>query len=70
MTTERFNAFLAQIVLEEFADFAVAFADEGDDIDAGGTGARHGAEQGAFADAAAAEDADALAFAAGGAGRR
>ena len=34
-------------------------------LTSGGTGARHGAEQRALADAAAAEDADALAFAAG-----
>jgi hypothetical protein len=63
-TTERLRP-LSQFVFQEGADFAVALADHGDHRDVGRIVAGHGAEQGAFADAAAAEDADALAFAAG-----
>src|ERR1019366_2356424 len=60
-----FAALGPELVFDECADFAVAFADHGDDRDVGRVVARHGAEQGALADAAAAENADALAFAAG-----
>ena len=65
-----FAAFGAEFVFEEAADFAIAFADHGDHGDVGRVVARHGAEQGALADAAAAEDADALALCRRAAGRR
>ena len=65
MTTDRFEALGAEIVLEEAADFAAALADQRDDRDVGRRAARHHAEQRALADAAAAEEADALAAAAG-----
>ena len=58
-------ALLAELVVDEGLDLAVAFADEGDDGDVGRVAAAHGAEQRALADARAAEDADALADAAG-----
>ena len=56
---------LVQIFFEEFAHFAAAFADEGDDVDVGLGLAGDHAQQGGFADAAAGEDAEALAAAAG-----
>ena len=59
------QAFGAQLVLQKFAHFAVALADQGDHVDIGGAMPRHRAEQRALADAAAAENADALALAAG-----
>ena len=58
-------ALRAKLIFEKAADLAIAFADHGDHGDVGRIVARHGAEQRALADAAAAEDADALAFAAG-----
>ena len=59
------QAFGAQFVFDEIADLAVALADQRDHADVGGIVARHRAEQSALADAAAAEDSDALPFAAG-----
>ena len=59
------QAFGAEIVLEEAAHLAAALADQRDHGDVGGGAARHHAEQRALADAAAAEQADALAAAAG-----
>ena len=64
-TTDLRHALRAQIVLEKRAHFAVALADQRDHADVGRVVAAHGAEQRALADAAAAEDADALALAAG-----
>ena len=58
-------AFGTQLVFEKGAHFAIALADQRDHRDIGGIVARHGAEQSALADAAAAEDPHALAFAAG-----
>ena len=54
-----------EVVLEERAHFAAAFADQREHDDVGLGAARHHAEQRALADAAAAEQADALAAAAG-----
>ena len=51
-------------MFEKRADFAVAFADERDHRDVGRIVPRHGAQQRALADAAAAEDSHALALAA------
>ncbi len=59
-----FAALGAELVFEEAADLAIAFADHGDHGDVGRIVARHGAEQRALADAAAAENADALALSA------
>ena len=58
-------AFGTQLVIEKGANLAIALADQRDHRDVGGIVARHGAQQRAFADAAAAEDSHALAFAAG-----
>src|SRR5215472_9706039 len=52
-------------MLQEGAHLPVALANHGNHAYVGEVVARHGAEQRAFAHAAAAEDADALAFAAG-----
>src|SRR6185369_2691365 len=60
-----FATFGAELVFQEAADLPVAFADHGDNRDVGRVVARHGAEKGALTNAAAAENADALAFAAG-----
>lgn len=59
---------VVEVFFEEFADFASAFADEGDDVDVGFGAAGDHAEEGGFADAAAGKDAEALAAAAGGEG--
>ena len=53
-----------ELIFEEAADFPIAFADHRNHRDVGRVVARHGAEQRALSDAAAAEDADALTFAA------
>lgn len=58
-------AFGSKFVFEKAFYFAVAFANEGDDGDVGPVVFAHGAEKRAFADTGTAEDADALAFAAG-----
>jgi hypothetical protein len=57
-----------EVFFEELAHFAAAFADEGDDVDIGLGLAGDHAEEGGLADAAAGEDAEALAAAAGGEG--
>ena len=57
-------ALSAQVVFEKRAHLAVALADQRDHADVRRIVARHGAEQRALADAAAAENPDALAFAA------
>ncbi len=64
-TTGASQALGAEVVLEEAAHLAAALADQRDHDDVGRGAARHHAEQRALADAAAAEDADALAAAAG-----
>ncbi len=57
-------AFFAERV-EKFSDFAAAFADQAEDGEVGAGVAGHHADERAFADAAAAKDADALAASAG-----
>lgn len=52
-------------MLDKIADLPVALADQGDHADIGGTVARHAAQQRALTYAAAPEDPDPLAFAAG-----
>ena len=64
-TTRAPHPLCAQVVLDERPDFTVPLADEGDDVDRGGTGPRHRAEQCAFTDAAAAENTDALTLSTG-----
>ena len=59
------HAFRAQLMFEKSAHLAVALADQRDDGDVRRIVPRHGAQQRALADAAAAENADALALAAG-----
>ncbi len=59
------HAFGSEVMLQKFTNFAISFADEGDDVDTGGTGPCHGTEERAFADAAASKYPDALAFTAG-----
>ena len=54
-----------QIALDEFVDFAAAFADQGNHVDVGRRVAGHHAQRHAFADARAGEDSHPLAFAAG-----
>jgi hypothetical protein len=56
---------LAEAVLDELAHFASALADECNHIHFGGGVAGNHAHQGAFADAAAREDADTLSVGAG-----
>ena len=55
------EAFLAQDLVDEFLHFAAALADQADDDHVGLGVAGHHAEQHALADAAAGEQADALA---------
>jgi hypothetical protein len=55
----------AEVVVDEFVDFATALADQRDHVDVGFAAAREHAEQGALAAAGHREDADALAFACG-----
>ena len=64
-TTSAAQAFLAEDVLDEFLDFAAAFADQADDDHVGRGVARHHPEQHRLADAGAGEQADALAAADG-----
>ena len=57
---------LAEVVLDEVADFAASLADQGEDDDvAGGADREHG-QEGGLADAGAGEEAETLALAAGG----
>ena len=58
------QARFAQIALDEVAHFFAALADQRDHVDVGGRVARDHAQDRRLADAAAGEDADALAFAA------
>src|SRR5204862_318085 len=58
-------AFRAQLVFKKMAHLTVALADQGDHRDVGRILARHGAEQRAFSDTAAAKQSNALAHAAG-----
>jgi len=55
----------AEILGDEFLDFAAALADQADDVDVGGSVAGDHADQHRFADTRAGEDAHALAAAAG-----
>ena len=57
-------AFRAQFIFEKRPHFAIAFAHQRDHADVGVVVPRHRAQQSAFADAAASEDAHALSFAA------
>jgi hypothetical protein len=59
------HALFAQLAGDEFAHFAASLADEGDDVDVGQAVPGDHAQQGAFADSGAGEDAHALAFAHG-----
>ena len=64
-TTERAQAFGTEAVFEERAYLAATLADQGDDVDVGVEALGDLAQQGALADAAAGEDADALSLTAG-----
>jgi hypothetical protein len=57
------HAGFAKVFLNELAQFATAFADERDHVDVRIGASGHHAEEGGFADAAASEDANALAAA-------
>ena len=59
------QALLAQFLFQKFADLAIAFADQTDDADIGGIVTAHATEERALTDSAAAENTDALSFAAG-----
>ena len=59
-----FHAFRAEFLIQKRLDLAVAFADQRDHADLRRILSRHGAQQRAFTDAAAAEQSDSLALAA------
>ena len=65
MTTDFLRPRFVQVAFQKFTHFAAAFADERDDVHVGLGLRRHHAEQRGFADAAAGENAEALAAAAG-----